>query len=233
MKRFFTALFALALAVLPAHGDLLMTGVGSGNGSVAAPASLTFCSSGNNSTAATTITFTAISSCAGAKFLVACFVSVGGQNATGATFATIAMTQITNVNGVSCYGINSAATSGDLAVTYSASINARYGLWAAYNLISTTPVDVQTATAPTTTTTNTTVATSNQGVAFFAAAARNASLTTATWGGTVTKDWDGTVGSSGTSGSGASNTTTGANLTGTVTQSASISVLSIAGMSFR
>lgn len=150
MNRFLTRLLlSLMLVSSPAFagGTLLLTGVGD-TGVPPTPPSLSFCGTVADATNSATITFTAASVCAAGTprfIVVAAYSNSGGISAVTVcgSSATLQIADVATVNVI--YGIldNSANTTCNIVITKTAVAGTRIGVWALYNLNSTTPVNTQ------------------------------------------------------------------------------------------
>lgn len=230
MKRFFATLIALALAILPAHGDMLLTGIGNGNGSTPpTPVSMAFNQNQNGCASVTTCTYAAqaIGTASATRSVILGFATFG-TTPTSVTIGGIAATQLaTTSNGgtvnyyfygaavptgtTASYVINTAATTGTAGVTVSS--------WSVYDLLSLTPINTQidNVNAPGVITGLTTL---NGGVALLYSERGAASAPAITLSGSFTQDYNALGLLTTLRFAGGSVLTTGANLSATATYDA-------------
>lgn len=151
MKRFFATLLMLALAILPAHGDMLLTGVGSGNGSATPPLSFQFGASPAADASSTSHSFTSVAigpATSDRIVLVFACASSSSFSLVTPTIGGVAATVVDNpfsstLIPYSFYANVPTGTTATVAFGTSLARAMRIATYAIYNAQSPTPIDVK------------------------------------------------------------------------------------------
>jgi hypothetical protein len=160
MKFLTSIILALELSIAPvfASGTLTLVGAGAGTNGAAIPATITLANSAASCASASvcTLTNSAISTASSTRFvIVAIQAIVSTRTITSVTIGGVSASSLYDVNGTNTktayYGLLvPTGTTATIIVNWSGALGANggaIGVYAAYDLLSTTPIDSQNSTA--------------------------------------------------------------------------------------